>query len=150
MFDPRMMAPDGSSYSRANILASPALAATSGMTPPGVQTITGPAPVPVAGHGANHGGQGGPNGPRPQRSVFDNLDRFQGRPWYDQFMAAHPNFQPGQWQQGGFDPQQRRDMRADYQGQLGDWRAQNPMLGGGGQMRDWWSSRPQYSALQGF
>jgi hypothetical protein len=114
MFDPRMMAPDGSSYSRANALAP--LAATSGMTPPGVQTLGTPVPGAQPNALGNWGGPGG-------------------------FAAWRQNLQPGQLGQMLQDwrgaMQDWRGLRPSHMGQADaqapDWRAQ---------YTDWRNQRP--------
>ena len=118
MFDPRMMAPDGSSYQRPMSALAP-LAATSGMavTPPGVQTIGGPQPNalgslgPRNGMGGNRlGGQWGPTGFSDWRNAM--MDWRQQRPQFQ--MPA-----------GGFNGDWRTAAQPVMQ-QFQDWRALRP------------------------
>ena len=126
MFDPRMMAPDGSSYQRPMSALAP-LAATSGMavTPPGVQTIGGPQPNALGSFG-NGRQMKGANGPGPG----------------------------GQWGQTGFSDwrnammdwrQQRPQFQMPAGGFQGDWRSQvQPMQQ---QFQDWRALRPTPSTF---
>lgn len=109
MFDPRMMAPDGSTYSRANALAP--LAATSGMvTPPGVQTMAGPQPSVFANMGFRDGRAGGRGGWNGGQSPMMMDWRTQMQDW----RGLRPQFAPG--------PQ----MPLDWRQQMMDWRGQRP------------------------
>lgn len=147
MFDPRLMAPDGSSYSRTNALAgmTPAtnLAATSGMTPPGAQTLAGPM---GANGGPGNPGGGGSHFQRPNRTSFG----FQDQPWYQQWVAAHPDYQPGMM--AGFDQRQNGPspygFGSDFRTQVQDWKAARPQLQGGGPRPDGWQSALQSWADQ--